>query len=39
MGIYSHSFKSVEYGLVYFWIWVEISKDDGLLFIYSNLKF
>lgn len=29
---------NVEYGLVYFWILVEMNKGDGLLFIFSNLK-
>lgn len=38
MGIYSYSFKNVEYGLVYFWILVEMNKGDGLLFVFSNLK-
>lgn len=35
MGVYSHSFRSVQYGLV----WVEMDKGSGLLFIFSNLKF
>lgn len=38
MGIYSCSFKNVECELVYFWIWVEMNKGDGLLFVFSNLK-
>lgn len=36
--MHSHSFKNIENVALYFWIWVEMNKGGGLLFLLSNLK-